>query len=125
MLDLHPDEDLSTYSTPDLIDEVKRIVMGPQTWSPASGSCKHSGPTLRRRSVIAFDYPRAGAHTVFSVLPGGRYFAMTDRWNDSGIWEIATGRCLWTHPQHVSGCSFDMVDGGSAVVLVCHFQYSL
>jgi hypothetical protein len=28
MLDLHPDEDLSTYSTPDLTDEVKRIVMG-------------------------------------------------------------------------------------------------
>jgi hypothetical protein len=58
------------------------------------------------------------------MLPGGRYFAMTDRWNEFGLWEVATGRCLWSHPQHVSGWTFDMVDGGSAALVACHVRYS-
>ncbi|KAJ6477212.1 hypothetical protein DFH09DRAFT_436465 [Mycena vulgaris] len=116
LLDLPPAANMQEYTTVDLIDEVKRVVQGPKTWSPAYPS----PPVLQRETIVRFEQPRGGNRTSFSVLPGGRYFALTDRWTALEVWELATGRCVWTHPHSISCWSFDMVDGGDVAFMVCH-----
>ncbi|KAJ7505094.1 hypothetical protein B0H11DRAFT_2343536 [Mycena galericulata] len=68
LIDLPPE--LQAYNTSDLIDEVKRVVVGPKTWSPAwSGETKHPRQTvIPLAEVLTRD-----AHV--ELLPAGRYFA--------------------------------------------------
>ncbi|KAJ7618037.1 hypothetical protein FB45DRAFT_1007662 [Roridomyces roridus] len=112
LLDLGPKEQLEAYETPELIDMVKRVSLGPRTWSPTSST----PPTIRREVVLHFDVPH-GPGTGIHLLPGGKYVVF---WKSRGVfalWGIASQRCIWTHPALWWFWSIDVPDGGHVAVV--------
>ncbi|KAJ7108402.1 hypothetical protein C8R43DRAFT_1243567 [Mycena crocata] len=72
ILDLPPADVLRNYTVPDLVDDVKRIVLGPKTWSPASTS----PPIITRQRALPAPWATDNSRQTFSgmkVLPGGKY----------------------------------------------------
>ncbi|KAJ7694325.1 hypothetical protein B0H17DRAFT_1199201 [Mycena rosella] len=95
-----------------LVEEIKRVVVGPKTWSPCSSSAR-----LKRQLLVRIDQPGyMNIRGSVSVLPGGRYFTIDD-WvgGKFGVWEVETERCLWNGPPKVSFPTFEMKDGGKTV----------
>ncbi|KAJ6536446.1 hypothetical protein DFH09DRAFT_1179012 [Mycena vulgaris] len=118
MTDVAPGEDFATYTTHDLIEEVKRIVVGPKTWSPA-----WSAPTLlKRQSVVPFERESSTGTLDIRLLPGGRYFAVHQQ-ASLKFFDVATGKSAWsyTHPHSIHSWSIDMSAGicTAVVVMVC------
>lgn len=68
LIDLAPGENFERYSTTDLIDEVKRLVLGPKTWSPAWSS----GAVVGRQTVLHFSEEISRIIRA-TLLPGGRF----------------------------------------------------
>jgi hypothetical protein len=124
MLDLGFDEVLQTYTTSELVEKVKRVVVGPKTWSPIY----QSPPKLQRELVVRFK--EAVDELTWTYLrPGGRYFALhfqppilssmgLSAVQHLTIWEAATGRCIWRRSSGVSEVSFDLRDGGEMLFII-------
>ncbi|KAJ6566914.1 hypothetical protein B0H19DRAFT_1138871 [Mycena capillaripes] len=96
LIDAPGDETLQTFSTEDLIGEVRRVVDGPRTWSSAS----LLPPTVLRN----FNLPLASNSLDTGqpkLLSGGTHmlvYVPGSRANfPSGIeyWEVHTGRRMW------------------------------
>ncbi|KAJ6565171.1 hypothetical protein DFH09DRAFT_1363817 [Mycena vulgaris] len=89
------DDVLENMTTPALIDEVNRVVVGPRTWSPGS----LDPPTVSRETTI----PHGGMGMGGELLPGGRYILfycgpwVNGRWVE--CWEVYTGRRVWSYTQ--------------------------
>ncbi|KAJ6555712.1 hypothetical protein B0H10DRAFT_1208472 [Mycena sp. CBHHK59/15] len=114
LLDIPPAEELQTCSTEDLIAEVKRVVAGPASWSPASSS----RPALHRQ--LKFNMCANADDLIhFRLLPGGRYTVLRTR-KDLRICEVRTGRNIWTHVADYpfTTWSIDLVAGGDTARLL-------
>ncbi|KAJ7191950.1 hypothetical protein GGX14DRAFT_480757 [Mycena pura] len=111
LVDLPADEDFETYTTGDLIEEVKRVVVGPRAWAPDGKSCA----TIRRRTVVHLGKPK-NTYGKVSLLPGGRYI-LASSWLEDGVWEVSTGRFVWGPQDACDRIHVDMLDGGD----VAHF----
>ncbi|KAJ7738732.1 hypothetical protein B0H16DRAFT_1569635 [Mycena metata] len=123
LIDLGVDEVLEECSTQTLIDKVRRVVLGPSTWSPSSPIA----PTICRQMTHLLDSPRMR----FELVPGGRYLVLFV-WRGSHAFgvggdvdveclEVASGRRVWSwgRPGHrVSHTEFDFSCGSEAVVCV-------
>ncbi|KAJ7213463.1 hypothetical protein GGX14DRAFT_618716 [Mycena pura] len=83
---LPPPDVLSTYSTMQLVAEVKRIVVGPTTW------LSHSDrqPTVRRQLHI----PLGSDSLAPRMLPGGRHL-LVERGVARELWDITKSRRIW------------------------------
>ncbi|KAJ7089049.1 hypothetical protein C8R43DRAFT_1142211 [Mycena crocata] len=121
LIDLPPGETLQTYTVQDILDEVKRTVVGPKTWSP---TCPSALPMeARKRILISPMIPNDGVRGI-TLLPGGKYLVL-ERFHpilSLEIWSLEWGSCvwLWQTPliQHIAW-SIDVCDGGMvAYVLV-------
>ncbi|KAJ7171373.1 hypothetical protein C8R46DRAFT_1088255, partial [Mycena filopes] len=91
LIDAPVDEVLEQCATQTLIDRVRRIVLGPYTWSPKSPIA----PTIRRQMSIMLPSPR----TRFEFLPGGRYlvlYLMKDSDVEVECLEISSERRVWS-----------------------------
>ncbi|KAJ7240517.1 hypothetical protein C8J57DRAFT_1727071 [Mycena rebaudengoi] len=91
LVDLPHDRSLQDYTTAELIEEVKKLVIGPRTWSRRS----RSPPTILRHIKIS------PSHNILSnslrnleLLPGGKYLAAI---HDTRIelWHVATCALIW------------------------------
>lgn len=112
MIDLAPAESLQDHSSrTDLIEEIKRVVLGPRTWSPTWSSA----PEICREILM----PNERASSV-RVLPGGRYLALKEQPTAINFLEVATGRCVrtYTYPTRIESWAFDMKVGGEEIVIV-------
>ncbi|KAJ6552724.1 hypothetical protein B0H19DRAFT_1236000 [Mycena capillaripes] len=89
-LDLRPRHALLKYSTSDLIDEVKRVVRGPQTW-PADPL---RSPSIRHGIHIpmASELPRPCEPCL---LLGGKHLLVQRGSSGCELWEVATRRQIW------------------------------
>ncbi|KAJ7148335.1 hypothetical protein C8R46DRAFT_536478 [Mycena filopes] len=91
LIDAPVDEVLEECATQTLIDRVRRIVLGPYTWSPKSPIA----PTIRRQKTILLPSPRMR----FEFLPGGRYlvlYLMKDSDVEVECLEIGSERRVWS-----------------------------
>lgn len=114
LLDRPLERNLQTFNTSELIDEVKRVVVGPKTWAVTSAD----PPTLSRQVLVPFEHPENPRGSDI-ILPGGRYFAMGgDHTQNLGIWEVATGQCVWNGPSNVGSPAFQMIEGGNGVYVI-------
>ncbi|KAJ7098867.1 hypothetical protein C8R44DRAFT_988701 [Mycena epipterygia] len=116
LIDPPADEILEALSTDELVDEVKRGVVGPRTWSPTSSTL----PTVDRQITV---HELPDGH----VLPDGRHIVSYNRTDAGGAfykgvecWEVKTGRRLWgwAAPNYlVYVATFDIRRGGSEAVV--------
>ncbi|KAJ7240519.1 hypothetical protein C8J57DRAFT_1727073 [Mycena rebaudengoi] len=91
LVDLPHDRSLQDYTTAELIEEVKKLVIGPRTWSRRS--C--TPPTILRYIEISpsHNIPSNSLRNL-ELLPGGKYLAAI---HDTRIelWHVATGAVIW------------------------------
>jgi hypothetical protein len=98
LIDAVPDEVLETLTRDALVEEVKRAVLGPRTWSQRRGP-----PAIYREITIPMDARRRQCE----LLPGGRYLlcyvARDDTARDVECWEVYTKQRVWVWSR--PGCS--------------------
>ncbi|KAJ7638155.1 hypothetical protein B0H17DRAFT_1149212 [Mycena rosella] len=122
LLDPPEDSILATLSTTALKEEVRRVVVGPRTWSGSSTA----PPTLSRQITFSIgDLGTSGSETKF--LPGGRHVLIYPERGASpfpdGVecWEVHGGRRVWgwSSPGYrVYRATFDIRCGGSEAAVV-------
>jgi hypothetical protein len=105
VIDLPVGEDFANKSTHDLISEVKRLVLGPETWAPAWTT----SPVLRRHTVQPIEPKLSARIKRIKISPGGRYFALQSK-TLLTIFDAETGKCVQKHTRHskhIRASSFD------------------
>ncbi|KAJ6629778.1 hypothetical protein B0H10DRAFT_1939418 [Mycena sp. CBHHK59/15] len=116
LIDSPGDEILETLSTHELINEVKRGVVGARTWSPTSSA----PPSVARKITLPQEIPSshvllpAGTHIVAYDTHGGAFSRGVE------CWEMKTGRRVWgwAAPNYlVHQATFDIRRGGSEAVV--------
>jgi hypothetical protein len=93
LLDLPLPETLLQNTVPELIAEVKRVVVGPTTWAANSAQL----PTIRRqiRLPMHTNAPRYGSSTL---LMGGRHL-VSKHGRRFEIWNVTDGRREWSREE--------------------------
>ncbi|KAJ7288696.1 hypothetical protein C8J57DRAFT_1707072 [Mycena rebaudengoi] len=91
LIDL-PDRALPEHSTAELMEEVKRIVLGPKTWSRPS----QAAPIISRELRIP-SLPLDNRETLqsFQLLPGGTHL-IVEHINRLDLWHVATSAVIWS-----------------------------
>jgi hypothetical protein len=115
MLDLPPEKELENYSTGDIVDHVKRVVVGPAGWLEGfePGASSQSRTTLHRR--LCFDsVPDAQDLVDLHLLPGGRYMVLRTR-VALHISDVASGLRIWSYAARLDETSWavDLLPGGT------------
>ncbi|KAF7330911.1 hypothetical protein MVEN_02430700 [Mycena venus] len=117
LLDEGQSDDLENCSTAEIIQTVKRLVCGPQSWSDGSPV-----PKLSRKLSIDIEIPHFGMLvTMVQLLPGGRYIVVHRLCLRLECWNLATRQCVWTRslPElYAQPFRVQMVDGGKAVLFL-------
>ncbi|KAJ7465990.1 hypothetical protein FB451DRAFT_418667 [Mycena latifolia] len=118
LIDPPGEGNLESLSTTELMQHVKRGVIGPLTWSPSSSV----PPTLSRQINISLETLQAGYHAKF--LPEGRHILFYTKTGafSRGVecWEVHSGRRVWgwsSPDYHVGHATFDFRRGGSEAVV--------
>ncbi|RDB26462.1 hypothetical protein Hypma_006030 [Hypsizygus marmoreus] len=125
-IDLPPDERLDAYTTSGLIDLVKHIIQGPQSWLPTSAA-HNPGPTLSHQIILKPEI-QLGPGILFwenepQLLPGGRFVVF----QNSGkleCWSVALRELIWTYHSDMERYRVDTFtaetvdEGRRAVILI-------
>lgn len=125
VIDAPAEETLETLSTTELVEEVRRAVVGPRTWSPASSV----QPTVHRQFSIPLGYT---VTLPAKLLPGGTHvlrfisesFALS---HGIELWEVYTGKRVWKWGRvdyNVFHVATDFPAGTSKVVLAILYLFS-
>ncbi|KAJ7465994.1 hypothetical protein FB451DRAFT_418685 [Mycena latifolia] len=127
LIDPPAEENLEKLSTAELIQQVKRGVSGPLTWSPASSM----PPTLCRQIELSLE-SLWGESSRVDFLPEGRhivFYKQTSTFSRAvECWDVHRARRVWgwASPDHlVERAKFDFRRGGSeAVVTLRIYRFS-
>ncbi|KAJ7811301.1 hypothetical protein B0H14DRAFT_2860379 [Mycena olivaceomarginata] len=115
LVDAPPDEVLETLSKDALVDEIRRTVYGPSTWSLTSSD----PPTLSRQTTISLQCPYRHAE----LLPGGKHIVFS--WAGAmgkafQCWDVHARRQVWSWErpgQQAREAKFDFRAGESEAVV--------
>ncbi|KAJ7684170.1 hypothetical protein DFH06DRAFT_1154934 [Mycena polygramma] len=126
LIDAPVDGNLKALSTEELMGEVRRVVAGPKTWSPASSI----PPTLQRQFRFLLDKNALNAGCPPKLLPGGThlvvYISGPANHQISGFeyWEVHTGRRVWKweHAEYRVVHVVSDLREGKLVVLIAFFD---
>ncbi|KAF8207655.1 hypothetical protein K438DRAFT_342109 [Mycena galopus ATCC 62051] len=118
LLERRSDAEIDAYSAQDIIDEIKRIVCGPETWAPTS-TC---APAVHREFTFHSDV-KTDDICDLRLTPGGTHVILQTR-EDVRLYEFRTGHCLWTKILRASSIVTDMVAGGEMVRILLVPTYS-
>ncbi|KAJ7496242.1 hypothetical protein B0H11DRAFT_857694 [Mycena galericulata] len=117
--DLPSDTNFEPYTTDGLINEVKRAVLGPCTWSPHS----RIPPTIHRHASIELTRETTTQESFARWLPGGRhifFYSFLEATTVFECWEVHPARKVWAgfRDGHVQCVAFDFRPA-TTVVSVC------
>ncbi|KAJ7758738.1 hypothetical protein B0H16DRAFT_1535454 [Mycena metata] len=120
---------LDEASTTDLIDLVKRMLTGPETWSPTSSGFTPEvskriplHPTIRHRTGSLSQENEA------QLSPSGR-FVLFKNWRTLECWDVAADVLIWTHVPgfdraELSEFAMDeIIDRDTLVIMICETAY--
>ncbi|KAF8209752.1 hypothetical protein K438DRAFT_2012031 [Mycena galopus ATCC 62051] len=111
MLDLPLTAELEGQSTAQLVDIVKRLVVGPESWGPKS----RRSTTLCRRLIIESGEDAENVVDLLLLRGGrGRHMVLVTQENLC-LYEIESGRRIWAHPYEGGGSSSHMSVGSSTI----------
>ncbi|KAF7349483.1 hypothetical protein MSAN_01738600 [Mycena sanguinolenta] len=100
ILDRNCTPHLETLSTPEMIQIVKRLLTGPQTWSPRELHCDSVAQIFRKITL----HPKIDLLTrrwsVVRLLPSGRYLLFSNV-NRFECWSVANDSLVWTYTSSV------------------------
>ncbi|KAJ7806370.1 hypothetical protein B0H13DRAFT_2387112 [Mycena leptocephala] len=104
VLDLPTANDLESCSAAELVDLIKRVVVGPTSWAPMSSA---RVPPSHRLTV------HTGIENLvdFRLLPGGKHMVLRTR-EELFIYEVENSRKIWEHGG-VNTWSVDLLPGGT------------
>ncbi|KAF7341184.1 hypothetical protein MVEN_01853400 [Mycena venus] len=88
-----PLSDLSQYTTSQLIDQVRTLVVGPQTWRADSDLSSEVQPLLTKEIIVPVT-TRVG-YTKVHLINGGRHVIM-GWFRGLEIWDLKDKRRVWT-----------------------------
>ncbi|KAJ7240513.1 hypothetical protein C8J57DRAFT_99951 [Mycena rebaudengoi] len=115
LFDLPLDRSLQDHTTAELIEEVKKLVIGPRTWSRRS----HTPPTVLRRVKISPPYNiRPNLPTNLELLPGGKYLVAQHN-TRMELWHVATCKIIWCLPVLLLRYTFELLE--YADTAICAF----
>ncbi|KAJ6571537.1 hypothetical protein B0H19DRAFT_1130293, partial [Mycena capillaripes] len=100
LLDLPPRHNLLSFSTTQLIEQVKRAVFGPETWAANSSRA----PTVRRQTHVALWSTVSSPPTEPALLSGDKHLLLK-RGDGCEIWDINEDKQIWArldvHRRHI------------------------
>ncbi|KAJ7923344.1 hypothetical protein B0H13DRAFT_2403262 [Mycena leptocephala] len=109
LADLPRSRSLADHSVQELIDLVKRTVVGPASWSGLAS------PTLAEQIQLS---STLDAERV-EFLPGGRYlFAQWQYTRRVELWNVEADTPVWAYKTNSDLFSVEMLDGGRSVVIL-------
>ncbi|KAJ6476843.1 hypothetical protein C8R45DRAFT_1008028 [Mycena sanguinolenta] len=94
ILDRNCTPNLETLSTPEMIQVVKRLLNGPQTWSTAEPDSVAVGS--KKITLHPEITPGEFPWSIVRLLPSGRYVLFTDS-SKLKCWSVADDKLVWTH----------------------------
>ncbi|KAJ7229533.1 hypothetical protein B0H12DRAFT_1328468 [Mycena haematopus] len=97
ILDQTRTPNLEALSRDEMIGAVRRLLAGPQTWSPLSQNLAGSAAEISKEITL---YPDAITFNprqyVVKLLPSGRYVLFYN-WSDLRCWSVSGKRLIWTY----------------------------
>ncbi|KAJ7463283.1 hypothetical protein FB451DRAFT_464327 [Mycena latifolia] len=121
--------DFHDLSTKDLVNLVKHLLTGPETWTPLDTGFT---PEISKRIILHPAIPHGPGilswENEAKLLRGGRY-VLFNNWRKLECWCVAEDRLVWNH---VSALGFSSVlafaadesqEGDSLVILICQRTY--
>ncbi|KAJ7437928.1 hypothetical protein B0H11DRAFT_2106207, partial [Mycena galericulata] len=116
LIDLPPGVELGSFSTADLVEEVKRIILGPKTWSPTWFGAQR----YRREISMSVDQELSGSVSV-RMSPGERYIGLQEGASLS-FYDLSSGLCVHvvTYPNFdfISHWSFDTHSSDDSLMVI-------
>ncbi|KAF7349491.1 hypothetical protein MSAN_01739400 [Mycena sanguinolenta] len=91
ILDRNCTPNLETLSTAEMIEIVRRLITGPQTWNPT----EHDSVAEFSRKITLHPAVTFGDNTA-KLLGSGRYILFTNEFRLQ-CWSVAEDRLVWTH----------------------------
>ncbi|KAJ7167297.1 hypothetical protein C8R43DRAFT_1160767 [Mycena crocata] len=95
LIDAAPDDILREFSTHALIGEIRRVVVGPHTWSKVS----IDPPTLARKITLPIKHWDRYRFDDTQLLCGGKYLILTNSDQLIEWWDVYAGRRVWARPK--------------------------
>ncbi|KAJ7669824.1 hypothetical protein DFH06DRAFT_156997 [Mycena polygramma] len=130
ILDRHCTSSIESLSTDQLIQIVKRLVNGPETWSPqSSGSMAEVQAKITLHPSIQTGLDRAYGGNVTKLLPSGRYVLFNTSLT-LGCWNVAEDRLVWKHTSAIDSARVQEFaagreEGDSLVIMICLRTYRI
>ncbi|KAJ7273262.1 hypothetical protein C8J57DRAFT_1225526 [Mycena rebaudengoi] len=109
LVDLPHDRSLQDYTTAELIEEVKKLVIGPRTWSRRS----RTPPTILRH--IKISPLRSDLPIGLELLPGGKYLAVIHNTHIE-LWSVVTCAVIWCRPIRWPWYTFELLEYADTVL---------
>ncbi|KAJ7282393.1 hypothetical protein C8J57DRAFT_1295257 [Mycena rebaudengoi] len=110
-IDLPSNRALKDSSTPGLIEQVKKIVLGPKTWSRGT----HARPIVSQehRIPVSGDFPSPN----FRLLPGGTYLTVQTL-TRCELWNVSACALVWSceHDELLGPRYVELVDDGCSAI---------
>ncbi|KAJ7198113.1 hypothetical protein GGX14DRAFT_573670 [Mycena pura] len=110
--------DVKAMPTSDLVAVVRRLVVGPASWSPAKATQSRSASHVVLRPAMSPGHPFS--HQDVAVLPRGEH-VLLNNFRGLECWRVADGVLVWRfESDRVMAFAADVQDGGeSANLVIC------
>ncbi|KAJ6472435.1 hypothetical protein C8R45DRAFT_411401 [Mycena sanguinolenta] len=111
---------LETLSVAEMIGIVRRLITGPQTWSP--GELDHH-PVAEVSKTITLHPEIHPGYTDVRLLPSGCYVLFENQ-GTLGCWSVVHDRLVWRHTSRlehgtIARFAVEETDPDSAIVMIC------
>ncbi|KAJ7164284.1 hypothetical protein C8R46DRAFT_1099222 [Mycena filopes] len=121
---------LEEASTSDLINAVKRLLTGPDTWTPTSaGFTPEVAQRITLHPTIHLGDGILNWENEARLSPSGR-FVLFNNWRSLECWDVGADRMIWAYVsrlEHSRVLAFavdEVVDGDALVIMICERTYS-
>ncbi|KAJ7452650.1 hypothetical protein FB451DRAFT_1282771 [Mycena latifolia] len=121
--------DLQALSTDELVNLVKGIITGPETWSPrAAGFAPEVAQEIVLHPKIATGAGILHGENQAQLVSSGRY-VLFNNWTTLECWDVTQDRLVWKHTSTVDDArvvafAAEEIEGGNAlVIMICQRTY--
>ncbi|KAJ7717131.1 hypothetical protein B0H16DRAFT_1898046 [Mycena metata] len=120
---------LDEASTTDLIDLVKRMLTGPETWSPtSSGFTPEVSKRIPLHPTIRHKTGSLSQENEAQLSPSGR-FVLFKNWRTLECWDVAADVLIWTHVPGFDRAELrefamdEIIDRDTLIIMICETAY--
>ncbi|KAJ7026367.1 hypothetical protein C8F04DRAFT_1125522 [Mycena alexandri] len=117
LMETWPSYDPTHYTAEELIEQVRRLVVGPRTWMSPSPSEPISAQVVAEFSLPSeIQCPNTEAGCRVQLINGGRHILLAHL-KAVELWDLAAKQCLWNRPHYVDSLAVSREVEGNTVSL--------